>query len=58
MISMALFAYGYFLNNIINSIVCSNGSDGKIALAFFGSLALCAPISGGHINPAVRMYII
>lgn len=34
-------------------IVCSNGSDGKIALAFFGSLALCAPISGGHINPAV-----
>lgn len=46
------------LNNIINSIVCSNGSDGKIALAFFGSLALCAPISGGHINPAVRMYII
>jgi aquaporin PIP len=35
-------------------IVCSNGSDGKIALAFFGSLALCAPISGGHINPAVN----
>ncbi|CAD8158894.1 unnamed protein product [Paramecium octaurelia] len=46
MISMALFAYG---------IVCSEGKDGKIALAFFGSLALCAPISGGHINPAVTL---
>ncbi|KAM3145584.1 water channel activity protein [Paramecium bursaria] len=44
MVSMGLFAYG---------IVCSDGSNGRLTLAFFGSLALCAPFSGGHINPAV-----
>lgn len=38
---------------LLISIVCSRGSDGLIALSFFGALALCTPFSGGHINPAV-----
>ena len=46
MIGMAFFAYG---------IVSSQCKSDYIAAAFFGALVICAPISGGHINPAVTL---